>query len=572
MQVRQAMPANNRPLDRHEQRSKAGSRASRLAWVSTLDTTIGKLENAEIVRSIGPALEGLRRIRQAQRRLREIVRRVEAEVVAIGRETIARVVGRWWRAKRAAPRRSRDALKVNNKAGKRRHAKSKSLNKAALARVAAAERRVAAAEKRAAELREELTGGGWCGAAARPGWMENDAKIQARLRRARVEARPSADAESCAEQEAAGAVVPRDSALSIVMKAEARIEAWLARGDSRAEVEEVKRAVELARSAACAAPKHDTPDQPTLAEARAMLRSAVTRLLDGEASAEVEVERLDQLVRAHPEYAIEMAAAAKQWDEQQAEANAAALATVRSAVPPDVFSANWSASRLEAAGLPPPLAKRVASKRALWLVRAPAERVAKTHVVELRGNYDCSGLDIVEARAVYAALPTSWENDPNGDKAAWAQALRDKLVELVKRDPGHLKPSERRHPAWAGSAARYFDPNQAPPPATVAAPSGLDNAPAARAAELEQLRASRKQIRLNFSNSTTPSKRNAKQPAIVVHLNSRRKPPRSHRRPPKPATWNVNFGHGAHHLAGLNLLEQLKAKLKDRNASVPSES
>lgn len=557
---------------RPEQRSKAASRTSRLAWVSTLETTIGKLENAEIVRSMWSAQEALRRTREAQRRLKEIVLRLEAEAVAIGRETIARAVGRWWRAKRAAPRRSRDALRVSNKVGKRRGAKAKSLNKAALARVAAAERRVAAAEKRAAELREELTGGGWCGAAARPSWMENDAKIQARLRRARVETRSSADTVSCTEQEVVGGVVPTDSALSIVAKAEARIEEWLARGDLRAEVEEVKRAVELARRAACAAPKHDTPDQPTLAEARAMLRSAVARLLGGEASAEVEVERLDQLVRAHPEYATEMAAAAKQWDEQQAEANAAALATVRSAVPPDVFSADWSTARLEAAGLPPLLAKRVASKRALWLVRAPAERVAKTHVVELRGTYDCSGLDIVEARAVYAAMPTSWENDPNGDKAAWAQALRDKLVDLVKRDPGRLKPNERRHPAWAGDTPRYFDPDQAPPPAIVAAPSGLDNAPAARAAELEQLRAARKQIRLNLSNSTTPSKRNSKQPAFVVHLNSRRKPPRSYRRPSKPATWDMNFGRGAAHVAGLNFLEQLKAKLKDRTGAVPSES
>ena len=67
------------------------------------------------------------------------------------------------------------------------------------------------------------------------------------------------------------------------------------------------------------------------------------------------------------------------WDAANADANAQALAVVRSAVPPDVRH-GWTVERLVARGLPQKLAARVLRVRALWLVRMAPETIAKMHV------------------------------------------------------------------------------------------------------------------------------------------------------------------------------------------------
>ena len=46
----------------------------------------------------------------------------------------------------------------------------------------------------------------------------------------------------------------------------------------------------------------------------------------------------------------------------------------------------------------------------------------------MRGAYDARGLSLDELRAVYASLPAAWENDGDGKKAEWAEAVREKLV------------------------------------------------------------------------------------------------------------------------------------------------
>ena len=54
------------------------------------------------------------------------------------------------------------------------------------------------------------------------------------------------------------------------------------------------------------------------------------------------------------------------------------------------------------------------------------ETVARAHVADLRSAYAVSGLDVVELRAVYASLPTAFENDGDGRKRAWAEGVREK--------------------------------------------------------------------------------------------------------------------------------------------------
>ena len=61
-------------------------------------------------------------------------------------------------------------------------------------------------------------------------------------------------------------------------------------------------------------------------------------------------------------------------------------------------------------------------------VRMAPETIAKMHSADLRGAYDSRGLSLDELRAVYASLPAAWENDGDGKKAEWAEAVREKLV------------------------------------------------------------------------------------------------------------------------------------------------
>jgi hypothetical protein len=121
-------------------------------------------------------------------------------------------------------------------------------------------------------------------------------------------------------------------------------------------------------------------------------------------------------------------------------------------VPPDV--AKGSMAILEARGLPKAVARRVWEKKALWLVRIPPGVIAKTHVADLRSKYSPQGLDIVELRAVFAAIPSEFENDADGGKAAWREALKNKLAEMCKKEAEkRLSKTEQRNSAVAAAAA-----------------------------------------------------------------------------------------------------------------------
>ena len=84
-----------------------------------------------------------------------------------------------------------------------------------------------------------------------------------------------------------------------------------------------------------------------------------------------------------------------------------------------------------------------------------------TQVADLRGAYDARGLSLDELRAVYASLPAAWENDGDGRKQEWAEAIREKLVAAAAS--GAAGPQ-----AWADAAALPFDATSYEPAAAVA--------------------------------------------------------------------------------------------------------
>jgi len=191
-------------------------------------------------------------------------------------------------------------------------------------------------------------------------------------------------------------------------------------------------------------------EESSLEDLEAELKAAAAALLAGDASAEADLDRLDAAIKAHPEYAERVARDNAAWELAERDANERALATTRRVVPRSV--ATSSAADLEAVlacrgvGVARrTLAKRLLTTQALWLVWLPTDHVKKLHPSDLRNRYAAAGLDLVELRAVYAAVPTTFDNDAAGLKARWRDDLRAKLVEVVaKEHAGTLLPNERR--------------------------------------------------------------------------------------------------------------------------------
>ncbi|KAJ1461642.1 hypothetical protein M885DRAFT_611263 [Pelagophyceae sp. CCMP2097] len=257
---------------------------------------------------------------------------------------------------------------------------------------------------------------------------------------------------------------------------------------------------ELAENGGSAALRSKLDAKFTVEHLEAELRSASQRCLAGDEAAEADCDKWGKLLAAHPERIKRAAAVRKAWDEAQKPLNDAALDRTRRVVPPSVHT-GASRAALAAAGLPDALAARVMAERALWLVRTPARRVAKTMLADLR-KLDLQRLDLVELRALYAATPAQFEADADGAKQAWREDLRGKLVALVaKEGAGDLDAGKRRHAAYADlpsdadeTLAPLFDAALAPDDEDTAAPPAA--AADQRGNELELLMAARRAAQL----------------------------------------------------------------------------
>lgn len=118
--------------------------------------------------------------------------------------------------------------------------------------------------------------------------------------------------------------------------------------------------------------------------------------------------------------------------------------TMRHFVPPSI--ARTDLRSMVADGVPQKIADRVWSKKALWLLCMHPTDIPKVHIADLRGKYDCHGLDIVELGALWHILPR-WEG--GSPKAEWRRALKSRLDELLAREiSGKISANELRDPAY----------------------------------------------------------------------------------------------------------------------------
>ena len=113
---------------------------------------------------------------------------------------------------------------------------------------------------------------------------------------------------------------------------------------------------------------------------------------------------------------------------------------------------------LRLAGLSPQLAKRIFSKKCLWLVRMSPEFISSLHEADLINRYspDAQKLDLVELAAVYEALPAAFLNDTTGRK----QQVRVKL----ENDIHKLLEERNQQPSSSADKFRNRVYHSCPPP------------------------------------------------------------------------------------------------------------
>ncbi|KAJ1448806.1 hypothetical protein M885DRAFT_128508 [Pelagophyceae sp. CCMP2097] len=199
----------------------------------------------------------------------------------------------------------------------------------------------------------------------------------------------------------------------------------------------------------------------TLPEAKRRLTVALTALMAGDESATEEFDKWDRYVSLHPDHRKALEEEASAWEAAEKPLLEEAQRRCRTFVPPDVFALGTSVEGLVEAGVPQTVAKRIFQTPAVWLVRAQPQFIARLHVADLRSKYSPNNLDVVELRALYASMPTTFENDARGGKAQYLASLRQRLLELGR---GDLESAKKRHGSYfaSGRAGVGFEFEEGP--------------------------------------------------------------------------------------------------------------
>ena len=204
----------------------------------------------------------------------------------------------------------------------------------------------------------------------------------------------------------------------------------------------------------------------TLEAAQEGLREAMERLMAGDAAAEPAYEKWARRVSTHPTHLAAEKRRLAEWDAKERPKRAAALAFLRRIVPADIERTTRS-SLQQREGMTEPLLLRLWEKRVLWFVRMHTQAVAKIHKSDLKSKFSYQGCDITECRAVFTVLPERFEGDEGGEKLAWRDGLRERLVELSEREAaGTLSADDAQSAAYRSITT----PPPPPPPSAGALP------------------------------------------------------------------------------------------------------
>lgn len=170
--------------------------------------------------------------------------------------------------------------------------------------------------------------------------------------------------------------------------------------------------------------------------------------------------RLDYLLMCmdlNPEYSTQKEAESRAWREQIITYANDCLQIMRGFIPSDIFSSSLNA--LTKDGISLDLAKRIMSKKCLWLVRVSTKDISRMHVAELQGrfNSEAQGLDIVELAAIFAMVPEKFLNDDAyGRKERWRKSLEETLKTYYSQMKNKSLPKLKlRHTVYKDKAPVY---------------------------------------------------------------------------------------------------------------------
>lgn len=166
--------------------------------------------------------------------------------------------------------------------------------------------------------------------------------------------------------------------------------------------------------------------------------------------------RLDYLLKCldlNPDYQAEKEKENAAWRNQIDAFAKESLETMRGFIPPHIFNSTQQTLTTND-GVSLDLAKRILSKKCLWLIRVSVTDINKMHVAELQGrfNHEAQGLDLIELAAIFASVPPKFLNDDaKGSKEKWRASLEDSLKQYyMQHQKGTLPKLKQRNPAYKG--------------------------------------------------------------------------------------------------------------------------
>lgn len=125
---------------------------------------------------------------------------------------------------------------------------------------------------------------------------------------------------------------------------------------------------------------------------------------------------------------------------------------MRCLIPPNI--ARTTLQKMLTDGVPKGVADRIWNKKVLWLLCMHSADIPKVHIADLRGKYDCHGLDIVELRALWHILP-KWEG--GSPKAEWRRVFKTRLDELVAKEiSGKISENEVRDTVYLVISCKFL--------------------------------------------------------------------------------------------------------------------
>jgi hypothetical protein len=175
-----------------------------------------------------------------------------------------------------------------------------------------------------------------------------------------------------------------------------------------------------------------------LPKIEAELAELTTKANSGEPFDEKRLDHLLACMERNPQYRATVEEKRQREREQLAPILLEHLSTMRGFVPPAIFSATLESLQQEG-GYSKALAKRLMTKRCLWLVRMTPSDIMRLHEVDLTGKYGYGGqtLDVVEKTALLAAMPSVFENDGRGIKKKYLQELEDNVKQMIQQAEEH---------------------------------------------------------------------------------------------------------------------------------------